>query len=94
MKKNIITRIIFNGVPHRLVYMDDSICEHVDDICKYCSLKKECFRVGEDEEGESIRYLCGMSDIQHNAGTLFIVDTESLDKTIRELLNESIEERA
>lgn len=91
MSKNKVLRIIANGVPHRLVNIEDSIYKQISDVCEYCSLRNECRRVGEDEEENSTRYLCGMSNIQNNANTLFIVDTESLDKTIRELLNESIE---
>ena len=88
MKKK-VTRIILNGVPHRMVVMEDSLYEHISDVCDYCSLSKICSR--EDEDEEEPRLLCCMNGNTHNERIYFVDDSDSLDKTIRELLDESIE---
>ena len=89
MSKKKVTRIIINGVPHKLVCIDESIYENVDDVCVYCSLHDECRRKGEDDEDLDPRFLCGMNGELPN--TLFEIETDCLDKTLRELLNEYIE---
>ena len=91
MKKVKVTRIIVNGVSHRLVNIDDSMLKNISEMCSCCSLQKECFNQEDEDTDEHVpRYLCDINGGYH-PNTLFVIDTENLDKTIRELLNDVIE---
>lgn len=77
-----VTRIILNGVPYKLTYIDEDIV--VDDYCDLCALHRVCMR--EDSDENIPRYLCDMDCKEHH--TAFVVDTD-IDKTIRQVLNDS-----
>lgn len=89
MKVKVI-RIIVNGVPHRLVKVDDIVYDQMDDVCEYCSLRKECEHETDMLGEHEARYLCDLSGKEHSLKTIFVIDMD-LDKTIRNLLDESIE---